>query len=147
MIDLEQIRESNLSHYKMYEHIYEGELKQYQSRIYPNHNSEELCWYYIKADGQYVGSIWLEKMSGAEYAVLGIFIADEEYRNKGIGTASIRWIIENGLRGLNVDKIHLHVRAENQRAISCYKKIGFREVNRFQKSEINVIEMRYSQEK
>ena len=143
MFELEQVCNENLSHYNEYEKVFETDLKQYQSRIYPFENAEALRWYHIKADGKYIGAIWLEKNAGEDFAVLGIFIADELYRNKGIGKAAIEQIINTDLQYMHTNKILLRVREENERAIRCYKSVGFKENKRYPKGSINVIEMIY----
>ena len=143
MFELEQVCNENLSHYNDYEKAYETDLKQYQSRIYPSENAEVLRWYHIKTDKNYIGAIWLEKNAGDDFAVLGIFIADELYRNKGIGKAAIEQIIKTNLQYMHTNKIFLRVREENERAIKCYKSVGFKENRRFRKNDLNVIEMIY----
>lgn len=143
MVELEQVCNENLSHYNEYEKVFETDLKQYQSRIYPSKNATVLCWYHIKADDKYIGAIWLEKNVDEDFAVLGIFITDELYRNKGIGKAAIEQIIKTDLQYIHTNKILLHVREENERAIRCYKSVGFKENRRFRKNDLNVIEMIY----
>ena len=143
MFELEQVCNENLSHYNEYEKAFETDLKQYQSRIYPSENAENLRWYHIKACGKYIGAIWLEKNTGEDFAVLGIFIADELYRSKDIGKAAIEQIIKTDLQHLHTNKILLRVRAENERAIKCYKSVGFKENRRYIKGNLNVIEMIY----
>lgn len=143
MFELEQVCNKNLSHYKEYEKVFETDLKQYQSRIYPSENAEVLRWYHIKADTKYIGAIWLEKNTDEDFAVLGIFIIDELYRNKGIGKAAIEQIIKTDLQHMHTNKTLLHVREENERAIRCYKSVGFTEDRRYRKGNLNVIEMIY----
>lgn len=143
MFELVQVCNENLSHYKEYEKVFETDLKQYQSRIYPSENAEVLRWHHIKADNKYIGSIWLEKNIGEDFAVLGIFIADELYRNNGIGKAAIEQIIKTDLQYMHTNKILLRVREENKRAIRCYKAVGFKEKRRYRKDNLNVIEMIY----
>lgn len=142
MFKLERVCNENLSHYNEYEKAFETDLKQYQSRIYPSENSKILCWYHIKADGKYIGAIWLEK-NDEDFAVLGIFIADEFYRNKSIGKSAIEQIIKTDLQYMHTNKILLRVREENERAISCYKSVGFEENQRYIKGNMNVVEMMY----
>lgn len=139
----EQVCGENLSHYNEYEKVFESNLKQYQSRIYPSENAEFLRWFHIKTYDKYIGAIWLEKNAGEDSAVLGIFIADELYRNKGIGKSAIEQIVKNDLHYMNTNKILLRVREENKRAIRCYKAVGFKENRRFRKNDLNVIEMIY----
>lgn len=141
MFEFEAINKSNLYQYKEYEKAYETDLKEYQSRIYPSETAEKLCWYHIKCDNKYIGAVWLEKETENGFAVLGIFIADKAYRNKGIGTKAIRQILKNDLPVLGTDKVILRVRENNKRAIACYKKIGFKETRKYIKNGMEVIEM------
>ena len=143
MFELEQVCDENMSHYSEYEKVFETYLMQYQSRIYPSENADILCWYHIKADGKYIGAIWLKKNSDEDFAVLGIFIADDIYRNKGIGKSAIEQIIKTDLQYMHTNKIFLRVREENERAIRCYKSVGFKENKRYPKGSLNVIEMIY----
>ncbi len=143
MFDLEQVCNENLSYYNEYEKVFETDLKQYQSRIYSSENAAVLRWYHIKADGKYIGAIWLEKNANDDFAVLGVFIADELYRNKGIGKAAIKQIIKTDLQHMHTNIILLRVREENERAIRCYKSVGFKENQRCRKGNLNVIEMLY----
>ena len=143
MFELEQVCNENLSYYDGYEEAFEIDLKQYQSRIYPIKDAQYLRWYHIKVEDEYIGAIWLEKALSDDFAVLGIFIADKEFRNKGIGTKAIEQIIKNDLTYMHTNKILLRVRAENERAIKCYSKIGFKETRRYEKNGLNVVEMMY----
>jgi len=143
MFELEQVCDENLSYYSGYEEAYETDLKQYQSRIYPIKETQCLRWYHIKTDDKYIGAIWLEKAPSDDFAVLGLFIADEEFRNKGIGIKSIDKVIKKDLPYMHTNKILLRVRAENERAVKCYNKVGFTETRRYEKDGLNVIEMMY----
>lgn len=143
MFELEQICNENMSHYSEYEKVFETDLMQYQSRIYPSENAEVFRWYHIKADTKYIGAIWLEKNTDEAFAVLGIFIADELYRNKGIGKAAIEQIINTDLQYMHTNKILLRVREENERAIRCYESVEFKEKRKYRKDNLNVIEMIY----
>lgn len=143
MFVLEQVSKENLLYYSRYEDAFETDLKQYQSRIYPTKDAQYLRWYHIKTEDKYIGAIWLESVSTDDFAVLGIFIADKDYRNKGIGTKAIDSVIKNDLPYMHTNKILLRVRAENERAIKCYNKSGFIETRRYEKNGLNVIEMMY----
>ena len=143
MFTLEQINSDNYSHYAEYDKAFEKELKLFQSRIYPSENAAVLSWYHIKVRKKYIGAIWLEKFNKDDFAVLGIFIANKKYRNKGIGKKAIKQIIINDLQYFGTKKIHLNVREDNERAIRCYKKVGFVESRRFEKNNFNAIEMVY----
>lgn len=143
MFELEQVCNENLSYYSRYKEIFESDLKQYQSRIYPIKDAQYLRWYHIKVENKYIGAIWLEKTSTTDFAVLGIFIADKDFRSKGIGTKAIDKIIKTDLQYMHTNKILLRVRTENERAIKCYNKVGFIEIQRYEKDGLNVIEMMY----
>ena len=143
MFELEKVCDENISCYAEYEKAFETDLKRYQSRIYPSRDAESLCWYHIKAQEKYIGSVWLEKNADDDFAVLGIFIADKNFRNKGIGKTAIEKIIHKDLRNMNTKKLLLRVREENERAIRCYKNVGFTENRRYIKNDINVMEMVY----
>ena len=143
MFELEQICNENMSHYSEYEKAFETDLKQYQSRIYPSESVEVLRWYHMKSDEKYIGAIWLEKNTCEDFAVLGVLIADVLCRNKGIGKAAIEQIIKTDLQHMHTNKLLLRVREENERAIRCYKSVGFKENRRYRKDNLNVVEMIY----
>ena len=68
-------------------------------------------------------------------ATLGIFIGDEEYRGKGVGTESVRLLLDFGFNYLNLHSINLNVMEYNERAQKCYLKCGFKEVGRKRQSK------------
>ena len=63
-------------------------------------------------------------------AFLGIFIGEEEHRSKGYGAEAIRLILAYGFNTLNLHNIMLSVNEDNMEGITCYKKVGFKEVGR-----------------
>ncbi len=63
-------------------------------------------------------------------AFIGIFIGEKEHRGRGYGAEAIRLILEYGFKTLNLHNIMLTVHADNEAAIACYKKVGFREDGR-----------------
>jgi len=58
-------------------------------------------------------------------AKLGIYIAEPEYRGRGIGEKTIRHLINAAFKDLGLSRVYLNVRKNNERAINCYKKCGF----------------------
>ena len=138
LIDI--VRGINRYQYALFDE-YKNDLSWYQSRILPDDHAELVCWKYICCDCKIIGSIWIEKATDNRFT-LGIFIADNEYRNKGIGSQAIRSVIEN----TKINKLYLRVRKNNTRAINCYHKIGFTDMKEFTKSNgVEVIEMKYEQ--
>jgi len=67
-------------------------------------------------------------------AEVGIFIGDENKRSNGYGTESLRLLLDYGFNYLNMNNIMLNVKSFNERAIACYKKIGFKEFGRRRES-------------
>ena len=143
MFSLEEVNNDNYSFYSEYDKKFEAELNEYLSRIYPSKSSEIVAWYHIKVRRKYIGALWLERSSKDDFAKLGIFISEKKYRDKGIGRKAIEKIILSDLQYFGTKKIILNVRENNERAIRCYKKVGFVESKRFKKDDYNVIEMIY----
>lgn len=59
-------------------------------------------------------------------AEIGLFIGNEENRNKGYGTEAIKLLLEFGFNYLNLNNIMLKVLSFNERAIKSYEKAGFK---------------------
>jgi RimJ/RimL family protein N-acetyltransferase len=109
-----------------------GDLMQFTSRWTPRSFSEghwlsELaCWHVIVAEEREVGTIWLERAHTCDVvADLGIFLGRADDRGRGIGRRAIELAEKNVLTRWNLERIRLHVREENQRAISCYHSARF----------------------
>jgi RimJ/RimL family protein N-acetyltransferase len=64
-----------------------------------------------------------------------LFIGEEKYLNKGIGKDIINKINEYIFFKLHADLIVLRPFKRNERAINCYKKVGFKEYGRRRESE------------
>ncbi len=63
-------------------------------------------------------------------AEVGLFIGDEENRNKGYGGEVLDLLLEYCFDYLNLNNVMLKVFSFNERAINCYKKVGFKEMGR-----------------
>lgn len=63
-------------------------------------------------------------------ATLGIFIGEEEDRGKGYGAEALNLLLDYGFNQLRCHNIDLGVFSFNERAINCYKKLGFKEYGR-----------------
>ena len=61
---------------------------------------------------------------------VGIFIGSENDRSKGYGEETLNLLLDYGFNYLNLNNISLTVMSFNNRAISCYKKVGFKEIGR-----------------
>lgn len=131
LVELVEINERNRSFYQTFDLLFEADLNQYQSRIYPNKTAETLKWYDIAWETEIIGSVWFEKEQSAPYAVLGILIADKGCRGKGSGRRAIRLIVKRDAFEMGIQEIRLTVREKNERACRCYCSLGFRETGRF----------------
>lgn len=65
---------------------------------------------------------------------VGLFIGDEENRNNGYGQDTLNLLLDYGFNYLNLKNIMLKVFSFNERAINCYKKVGFKEIGRRRQS-------------
>lgn len=65
---------------------------------------------------------------------VGIFIGKEENRNHGYGTEALQLLLDFCFNYHNMHNVHLCVRSFNERAIRCYKKVGFKEYGRRRES-------------
>ena len=63
-------------------------------------------------------------------AMIGLFIGEKENRNNGYGSEALSLLLDYGFKTLNLHNVMLSVHSDNDRAIACYKKVGFREVGR-----------------
>ncbi|MCT4598265.1 MAG: GNAT family N-acetyltransferase [Vallitalea sp.] len=57
--------------------------------------------------------------------IIGIFIGNKDYWNKGYGTDAMNVLIRFIFNEMNINKIKLCVYSFNKRAIRCYEKCGF----------------------
>ncbi len=140
-MNLTDISDDNIADYKKFEQLYSENLSMYLSRIYPDKKSIKK-WCYINVNDENIGSIWLEKVS-ENTLKLGVFIADEKYRNKGYGTFSIKEML-NFAKHSKYEIVTLNVRITNHMAINTYQNLGFRKTNQYVKNNgIEVISMIY----
>lgn len=85
----------------------------------------------LKENDKLIGNCGLEDFDNvARSATLGIFIGEEQYRSNGYGAEAIRLLLKYGFDILNLHNINLGVFSFNERAITCYKKVGFKEYGR-----------------
>ena len=82
-----------------------------------------------------IGNCGLENINQTDRrGAVGIFIGREENRSQGYGSEALRLLLDFGFRYLNLHNIMLNVKSFNERAIACYKKVGFKEFGRRRES-------------
>jgi RimJ/RimL family protein N-acetyltransferase len=69
-------------------------------------------------------------------AEVGIFIGDKGYWGNGYGKEALDLLVDFGFNLLNLNAIHLKVYSYNNPAISCYKKVGFKEAGKLREAKI-----------
>lgn len=84
-----------------------------------------VLWSIETLDGDLVGSTDLQLAPHAERAELGIAIQDKTRWSEGLGTDTVRLVIEYAFGELGLHRVELHVDEANGRAIRCYEKCGF----------------------
>ncbi|ULQ58598.1 GNAT family N-acetyltransferase [Brucepastera parasyntrophica] len=71
----------------------------------------------------------------------GIMIGNSRYWDRGYGTESLYLLIDYAFKYLTINNILLRVFSFNERAVRCYKKLGFREIGKRRNAVI--LEMKY----
>lgn len=104
-------------------------LEEEKTFIEKNYNSDNSLNIIIENNEEIIGTLTLSispKKRLNHSAEIGISVK-KDYRNKGIGSSLLSEAIKfANNRGL--DNIRLNVRSDNTRAISLYKKFGFKKV-------------------
>lgn len=78
--------------------------------------------------GEYIGGCGIHKVNTKNRTCeIGIFIGDKNLWGKGFGTDALETLINFIFNELNLKKIKLAVYSFNDRAIKCYKALGFQE--------------------
>ena len=82
-------------------------------------------------DDALIGSVGLEGINEvSRRASLGILIGEAENRSRGYGAEAIRLLLDYDFNTLNLHNIELTLNSDNDRALACYKKVGFKEYGR-----------------
>lgn len=99
-------------------------------------NSNDLNFAIVNLENdKLIGSCSLKNINYKDrIAEVGIFIGDESNRSNGYGSETLRLLLDFGFNYLNLNNIMLVVKSFNERAIACYKKVGFKEFGRRRES-------------
>lgn len=79
----------------------------------------------ILAEGEYVGNIYLTGIVDG-VADYHIFIGELRYWGKGVAKSASLKLIRFASEVLELDRIHLKVRRDNQAAVRLYTNLGFK---------------------
>jgi RimJ/RimL family protein N-acetyltransferase len=81
----------------------------------------------IHVQGRLVGDIELEHVDlRAGEAEVRICIGDRRYWGQGYGGEALRLLIAYAARDLGLSRLYLRVAPDNERAVRCYLRTGFR---------------------
>lgn len=69
-------------------------------------------------------------------AEVGIYVGDKDCWNLGLGGEALQLLLEYAFGLLNLSSVMLSVFAFNTRAISCYRRIGFKEIGRQRRARL-----------
>ena len=80
----------------------------------------------VKETDKLVGSTGLQRMDFSNRHVrFGIFIGEKEEWGKGYGTEATLLMTQYAFETLNMNRVWLHVFADNERGIRAYERVGF----------------------
>lgn len=82
-----------------------------------------------KDDDTFVGTVSLFNITPYS-AELGIFIG-KDYRNRGYGKEAMNLIKDFAFNFINLKALHINVLGFNEKALSAYQKVGFKECGRW----------------
>lgn len=121
------LADSEVSKYLMASSFNLEEEKKWLKNILQNPN-EEL--FNIFADGKLIGNMGVHNLQNPEkFFEIGIMIGEKDYWDKGCGTEAIKQMLKYLFKEKDAAKVYLKVRIENERAIKCYEKCGFKIVS------------------
>lgn len=79
----------------------------------------------IVCDGETVGTIDLTDYDdGAKSAFVGVLIAEEKHRKKGLASRALMALEQKAL-GLNVHILTCYIQDHNQASLALFRKVGF----------------------
>jgi RimJ/RimL family protein N-acetyltransferase len=84
---------------------------------------------YEKETGTPIGCCGLMEIDDINRtAEFGIFIGEENNKNKGLGTEAVLLTVDYGFNIMNLSSVFLRVHANNMRALKVYERVGFKKI-------------------
>lgn len=133
---------------ELMKHWNKRKVKQYLNKKVPHSREEEEEWVrqtwerrrkgtayifavVLRSEDLYIGNVELDIQEPvSRRGVIGISIFNPDFWNQGLGRETLYEILQFGFQDLNLHSIELEVFSVNQRALACYKKVGFQETGR-----------------
>ncbi|MCD6580005.1 GNAT family N-acetyltransferase [bacterium] len=106
-----------------------------EEELIKNINSEKNVFLVIceKKSKKAIGNMSININWVNRRAMLGIIIGEIEFQNKGYGKEAMVLMLDYAFSELNLHKIVLEVYDFNKKALSLYKKLGFKREGHFKK--------------
>lgn len=137
--------------------FYEGRdqsfsLEMVEKKFYNRESGVERCL--IEYDKKAIGYIQYYKVTDEELDLYGYFdkeqiiygmdqfIGEVDYWNKGIGTKLVSSMVKYLINEMHATKIVMDPQIQNNRAIACYEKCGFKKIKLLPKNELHEGEFR-----
>ena len=140
------LQDFNIEHLRLIEKWEEErEIYNYLSHSRPKCLSEGAVelWtttrlFMIRFGNQIVGCVWLDDLDfSKKEGKLGIYIGESHFRGLGVGREVMKEILNLAFGQLDLNRVILHVREKNMRAINCYKSCGFIFTKEFPKKQFS----------
>jgi RimJ/RimL family protein N-acetyltransferase len=78
-----------------------------------------------------IGRVSLKNLNRSTDIEYSILIGDYSLYSKGLGTSITRQMLKEAFSDMNISNVQLNVRQDNSRAIRCYEKCGFKDIDSF----------------
>lgn len=100
--------------------------------------AEDTVVFAIEVDGDVVGSIQYVEEPAPDYrhASIDVFVSST-WHGKGLGTDAVRTLARHLLHDRGHHRLAIDPAASNEKAIRCYKRVGFRPVGVMRRYERN----------
>ena len=87
---------------------------------------EHVFFAIVTKDGRHIGNTnYFNPSPENRSAEIGIMIGDKDYWSQGYGADTLITLLRFGFEEMNLHRACLSVYAPNERAIACYRKVGF----------------------
>lgn len=96
---------------------------------------DDLVRFAVEADGELVGNCTLHTIDKHNRCCqIGIALGKPHW-GKGYGQAAVRILVDFAFKHHNMHRAGLEVLADDERAVACYRKVGFVEEGRLRKRD------------
>ncbi len=87
-------------------------------------------YYIVDCEKYEISKELFEKIvkSNEKAMALDLFIGEDKFRDKGLGTRTIKLLINEIFNDKSVNAILIDPKTSNKRAIKCYRKCGFKDI-------------------